>query len=88
MSSAREEGRSHSEPVVETSIQLNTLLPRLCPGRHMANATLFIFIASILHAFTITGPIGEDDAPAKMEYKATDTMVSYVLLLFIVRSLA
>ncbi|KAM5546017.1 hypothetical protein V8D89_000143 [Ganoderma adspersum] len=52
---------------------------RLCPGRHMANAALFIFIASILHAFTITGPEGEDGVPPKMEYKATDTMVSHVL---------
>ena len=45
----------------------------------MANATLFIFIASILHAFTFTGPVGEDDVPVKMEYKATDTMVSCVI---------
>ncbi|KAI9063767.1 O-methylsterigmatocystin oxidoreductase [Trametes sanguinea] len=39
---------------------------RICPGRHLANSSLFITVASVLHAFTIEAPIGEDGKPVKI----------------------
>ena len=38
----------------------------------------FIHFASILHVFDIRPPIGEDDAPVKLEYRPTDDLMSYV----------
>ncbi|KAL7277362.1 hypothetical protein ACG7TL_009222 [Trametes sanguinea] len=40
---------------------------RICPGRHLANASLFITVASVLHAFTIEAPIGDDGSPVQVE---------------------
>jgi len=33
---------------------------RICPGRHMAENSVFIAVASILHSFNLSKAIGED----------------------------
>lgn len=53
--------------------------PRICAGRHFAEASLLIYCASILHVFNIRPPFDEHGVPTKLKYRATDGMVSYVL---------
>ncbi|PIL25355.1 cytochrome P450 [Ganoderma sinense ZZ0214-1] len=51
---------------------------RICPGRHFADAVLFILCASVLSAFEIGPPIGEDGAPTPFTREASDhCMVSH-----------
>ncbi|TBU44099.1 cytochrome P450 [Dichomitus squalens] len=50
---------------------------RMCPGRYFAEAALFITVASALHVFNITPPLGGDGKPIKVEHKMTDGTVSY-----------
>lgn len=47
-------------------------LVRSCPGRHFADATLFINIASVLHVLDITPPLDEDGKEIKIEMTMTD----------------
>ncbi|CDO68203.1 hypothetical protein BN946_scf184938.g55 [Trametes cinnabarina] len=49
---------------------------RICPGRHFAEASLFITCASILHAFTISPPLDARGAPRKLEMKTNNLAVS------------
>ena len=51
----------------------------ICPGRHFALDTLFINIASALHVFDISPPLGDNETPIKLEYDNTDGLLSYVL---------
>ncbi|PIL25375.1 cytochrome P450 [Ganoderma sinense ZZ0214-1] len=54
---------------------------RVCPGRHFAESTLFILVASVLSAFEIGPPVDEDGAPLPFKREATDHLiVSYVYL--------
>ena len=50
---------------------------RKCPGRHLAEASLFITCASILHAYHIQPSIDETGFPMKIQYEfSTDGMLS------------
>ncbi|EJF64334.1 cytochrome P450 [Dichomitus squalens LYAD-421 SS1] len=50
----------------------------ICPGRHLADASLFITCASILHVYHIQPPIGEDGHRMKIEYEfSTESMLSH-----------
>ncbi|KAI0754761.1 cytochrome P450 [Daedaleopsis nitida] len=40
---------------------------RICPGRYYADATLFIYIASILHTLDIAPPVDEQGHPVQIE---------------------
>ncbi|KAI1785525.1 cytochrome P450 [Ganoderma leucocontextum] len=51
---------------------------RICPGRYFADATLFIFVACVLHVFDITPPLDEDGRPIKIEPQATVGIISYM----------
>ena len=51
---------------------------RICPGRHFAQASFFIYCASVLHVFDIMPPKDRDGNPMPMEYKAKDDLLSYV----------
>lgn len=58
-------------------------MTRVCPGRHLADASLFLACASILHAFNITPPLDENGHPVKLEAKVTTGLViSCVISLF------
>ncbi|KAJ8502251.1 hypothetical protein ONZ51_g72 [Trametes cubensis] len=51
---------------------------RICPGRHFADASMFIIVSSVLHAFDIAPPLGEDGKPVMLEAKMTaDLLLSY-----------
>ncbi|KAI1792473.1 cytochrome P450 [Ganoderma leucocontextum] len=50
---------------------------RICPGRHFAEAGLFIIVASVLHVFDITPPLDEQCRPIKITPAQTDGLISY-----------
>ncbi|KAI0742050.1 CyP450 monooxygenase [Daedaleopsis nitida] len=49
---------------------------RICPGRHLADASLFMMCASILHIFSITPAKGEDGKPISLEAKFTTHLIT------------
>ncbi|KAH9847427.1 O-methylsterigmatocystin oxidoreductase [Lenzites betulinus] len=49
---------------------------RICPGRHFANNSLFIIVASLLHVFDIEAPLGEDGQPTRV---APNIVLDYFL---------
>ncbi|KAI0373886.1 CyP450 monooxygenase [Pilatotrama ljubarskyi] len=50
---------------------------RICPGRHFANASLFILIASVLQVFDVELQTDENGQPLRAEYQQTHGLVSY-----------
>ncbi|KAI1790237.1 cytochrome P450 [Ganoderma leucocontextum] len=51
---------------------------RICPGRHLAEATVFMVCASMLHVFDIKPPVDSNGVPVKVEYKVTnDTLLQH-----------
>ncbi|KAI0697650.1 cytochrome P450 [Cerioporus squamosus] len=50
---------------------------RICPGRHFAQASLFINVASVLHTFDITPPLDKDGRPIHVVPAMTDGLLSY-----------
>ncbi|KAI0770148.1 cytochrome P450 [Fomes fomentarius] len=50
---------------------------RICPGRHFAEATLFIHVAMVLHVFKITPPVDEKGNEITIEPKATGALLLY-----------
>ena len=56
-----------------------TSTTRICPGRHLADASLFIVVASVLHTLNIEPPLDEYGQPIKLEAKmSTDLFLSCV----------
>ncbi|KAI0326120.1 cytochrome P450 [Cubamyces sp. BRFM 1775] len=51
---------------------------RICPGRDFAEDTLFINIASVLHAFDILPAVDEQGKPVPVEFGVTSGLVSTV----------
>ncbi|KAJ7252521.1 cytochrome P450 [Mycena rebaudengoi] len=52
---------------------------RVCPGRHMAQSTLWITVASLLAVFNITKAIGKDGKILEPSYEYHSAIVSYVM---------
>ncbi|KAM5539491.1 hypothetical protein V8D89_006943 [Ganoderma adspersum] len=50
---------------------------RICPGRHFAEASLFINIARVLHVFAIGPPLDECGEVIRVEPKMKDGILSY-----------
>ncbi|KAI0752763.1 cytochrome P450 [Daedaleopsis nitida] len=50
---------------------------RICPGRHFAEASLFITIASVLHVFDILPPQDEYGHPVKIVPEMSDGLLTY-----------
>ncbi|TFK86630.1 cytochrome P450 [Polyporus arcularius HHB13444] len=50
---------------------------RICLGRHLAHASLFMNIASVLHVFKITKPLDANGQPKKVEVKMSNGFLSY-----------
>ncbi|KAI0628194.1 CyP450 monooxygenase [Trametes polyzona] len=51
---------------------------RICPGRHLADASLFLACASILHTFVISPPVDDDGRPVKLEAMMdTENIISH-----------
>ena len=51
---------------------------RICPGRHFADSSLFINIASVLHTLDISLPLDEYSRPIRIEPRASTGIVSSV----------
>ncbi|KAL1937769.1 hypothetical protein VTO73DRAFT_12922 [Trametes versicolor] len=52
---------------------------RICAGRHFADASLYIIVASVLHTLSIKPPLDASGKPAHVEPKmTTDMLLSYV----------
>ncbi|RDX53493.1 cytochrome P450 [Lentinus brumalis] len=51
---------------------------RICPGRYYADATLFLFVASVLHAFCISPPLDGEGKKVRIQPRATAGLVSYM----------
>lgn len=50
---------------------------RVCPGRHLADASLFLTCASTLHAFNISPPLDASGNPVKLEARVeTDRVIA------------
>ncbi|OBZ67814.1 O-methylsterigmatocystin oxidoreductase [Grifola frondosa] len=50
---------------------------RICPGRHLADASLFINVASVLHVYNIGPPLDANGEPIQLEPTATTGFLSY-----------
>ncbi|KAI0332177.1 cytochrome P450 [Cubamyces sp. BRFM 1775] len=50
---------------------------RKCPGRHFADAMLYIIIASVLHIFDVSPPLDEDGHPIKIELRQSHGFLSF-----------
>ncbi|KAI0365185.1 CyP450 monooxygenase [Pilatotrama ljubarskyi] len=48
---------------------------RICPGRHLADASLFLTCAAILHVLSITPPLDEDGCPQELKAKMTTHLI-------------
>ncbi|RPD62594.1 cytochrome P450 [Lentinus tigrinus ALCF2SS1-7] len=51
---------------------------RICPGRYYADASLFLFVASVLHVFRISPPLDNQGKEIRIQPRATPGLVSYV----------
>ncbi|KAI0675578.1 CyP450 monooxygenase [Trametes maxima] len=49
----------------------------ICPGRHFARASLFITVASVLHAFNIGLPLDSEGRPIRIKYEQSHGVLSY-----------
>ncbi|EJF63285.1 cytochrome P450 [Dichomitus squalens LYAD-421 SS1] len=49
---------------------------RICPGRYFADASLFLNVASILHAFHISPPVDQAGQPIKVGVAMSDRFIS------------
>ena len=49
---------------------------RMCPGRYFGDATLFTYIASILHTLCITPPYDENGDPIRTRPQYTDGFIA------------
>ena len=61
---------------------LDLLIPpcaRICPGRDISDATLFICIASILHVYDISPEIDPSGRPLWPKVDVTSSLVRYAL---------
>ena len=54
------DGSLHDDPVVASLFGFGK---RICPGRHLADATIFIVIASLLSVFNINKRDGTEGGP-------------------------
>ncbi|KAI0674497.1 CyP450 monooxygenase [Trametes maxima] len=50
---------------------------RVCPGRHFAEASLFLIVSSVLHTLSVTAPLDDTGNPVKLEGKMTSGVISY-----------
>ena len=62
--------------VVVSGHSLTCIICRICPGKYFAEASLFISIAMILHAFDIGPQLDESGNAILTEPKMTNGIVS------------
>jgi cytochrome P450 len=62
------DGNLLDDPVLTSSFGYGK---RICPGRHLADATLFITVASVLSVFNIERKEGAGGQPSEYSYRGT-----------------
>ncbi|KAI0827125.1 CyP450 monooxygenase [Trametes gibbosa] len=50
---------------------------RVCPGRHFAEASLFLIVSSVLHTFAVSAPLDAAGQPVRPAGKMTAGVISY-----------
>jgi cytochrome P450 len=68
------DGSLRDDPVLTSAFGYGK---RICPGRHFVDATLFIYVASLLSVFRIENV--QDGQEKQREYKYSEAIVVYVL---------
>ena len=66
------------EIVPSTASRFDGLYHRICPGRHFAESTLLLNIASVLHVFDISPPLDDNGSPFVVEHLMSDGFLSLV----------
>ncbi|KAH9903304.1 cytochrome P450 [Cubamyces lactineus] len=56
---------------------------RKCPGRHFADAMLYIIAATLLHVFDVRPPLDEYGHPIRLELQQSHGFLSYAPLVFV-----
>lgn len=64
----------------DSSLKQPLPIHRICPGRHLAEQSLFIMIASILSAFSIAPPVDEHGKSVPCKLDMSSGPGSYVTL--------
>lgn len=49
---------------------------RICPGRYLADTSLFMTVASVLHSFNVEAAKGSDGKPLSVDVEMTSGMIS------------
>ena len=69
--------RSVQRPCVRfPPLSRSSSVHRICPGRHFAEASLFINIASVLHVFNISPPVDEHERLIHIEPRMSENMLT------------
>ncbi|KAI0332174.1 hypothetical protein GY45DRAFT_504859 [Cubamyces sp. BRFM 1775] len=50
---------------------------KACPGRHFADAMLFITIATVLHVFDVHPPLDEHGCPIEIKFEQSHGLLSF-----------
>lgn len=74
-------GRRQACPPHRTRVPSLSLFNRICLGKNLADASLFINVASVLHTFNISVPPDGDGRPQKVDVKMSTGFLSLVHLL-------
>ncbi len=69
-----QDGTLRDDPVLMSAFGFGK---RICPGRHFADATLFIVVASVLSVFNVRRP---DPENGPFSYSYTDSLARYQML--------
>ena len=71
-------GSLRDDPVVTSLFGLGK---RICPGRHLVDATIFIVIASLLSVFNIKKGNGTDGGPDAYPYTGNGATYGFIISL-------
>ena len=72
------DGSLRDDPVVTSLFGLGK---RICPGRHLVDATIFIVIASLLSVFNIKKGNGTDGGPDAYPYTGNGATYGFIISL-------
>jgi len=51
--------------------------PRICPGRHLSNDSLYAVVSSVLAAFDVKPPLDADGKPSRLSTDVKGGLISY-----------
>ena len=71
-------GRRLVDPVHSTTYILWTFLPRICPGRHLSDNTLYSIVSCLLAVYDIQPPVDDQGNIIKLKPEFTGGLLPYV----------